>query len=506
MSDIAFASRALMIQGCTSNAGKSVLVTALGRVLHRLGFHVAPFKPQNMALNSAVTAEGYEIGRAQAEQAWACGLEPHVDMNPILLKPNHDQGSQIIAHGKPLQNMSALDYSQFKKEAKTRYVLPAFTRLKEKYQFILCEGAGSPAEINLRQDDIANMGFAEAVDCPVWLVADIDRGGVFAQFVGTLELLSESERNRVQGLIINQFRGDIRLLHSGITWLENYTKKPVLGVLPYLHGLTIASEDSFFSTEKASSHHNRQKLHIAIFRLPRLSNHTDFDPLRIDPQVKLTWIETGDPFPKADLIILPGSKSVASDLAWIRENQWVEPLYTHLRYGGKVLGICGGFQMLGQWLYDPLKLESPQAKSPALSLLDFSTELTAEKILIQNQGYLLHPEKVPVTGYEIHMGKSHGPALNTPAMQLQEGGDHGVISTDHRIMGVYLHGLFDHPKACQSLLKWAGLNKSTTFDFHERRQKDLDRLADHVEKHIDLSKLIQYLQQDQHKIKKTDND
>ncbi|MGZ5001060.1 MAG: cobyric acid synthase, partial [Methylomonas sp.] len=343
---------ALMVQGTTSDAGKSTLVTALCRHYHRLGVRVAPFKPQNMALNSAVTTDGGEIGRAQAVQAAACGLPPHTDMNPVLLKPNTDKTAQVIIHGKVLENQSASQYHDYKKTAK-QAVLSSWQRLTGQYQSVIVEGAGSPAEINLREGDIANMGFAEAVDCPVILIADIDRGGVFAHIVGTLELLSETERRRVVGFVINRFRGDIALLKPGLDWLEEKTRKPVLAVLPFLRDLYLEAEDAL------STRHARQQesdFHIVVPHLPSFSNHTDFDPLQLHPGVRVSFAKNPEQADGADLIILPGSKAVRSDLARLREMGWEKFIRRHLRYGGKLLGICGGFQMLGMAIHDPLGL------------------------------------------------------------------------------------------------------------------------------------------------------
>ena len=313
--------KTLMIQGTTSDAGKSMLVTALCRWLSRQGVQVAPFKPQNMALNSVVTEDGGEMGRAQAVQALACGLKPHTDMNPVLLKPNTDVGAQVIIHGHAVGNMDAIDYHDYKTIA-LKAVLESHARLNANYERVIVEGAGSPAEINLRTNDIANMGFAEAVDCPVILIADIDRGGVFAHLVGTLALLSDSEQARIKGFVINRFRGDMALLQSGLDWLEAHTGKPVLGVLPYLHGLHLEAEDAVPHTPASTAPTDTRCINIVVPVLPRISNHTDFDPLRLHPQVNLQFIRLGDAIPAADLIILPGSKSVRADLALIREHSW----------------------------------------------------------------------------------------------------------------------------------------------------------------------------------------
>ncbi|MET0124019.1 MAG: cobyric acid synthase, partial [Pseudomonas caspiana] len=308
----------LMVQGTTSDAGKSTLVTALCRWLTRQGVAVVPFKPQNMALNSAVTADGGEIGRAQAVQAQACGLQPHTDMNPVLLKPNSDTGAQVIIHGRAVTTMNAVAYHGYK-EIAMMAVLESHERLGQTYPVIMVEGAGSPAEINLRANDIANMGFAEAVDCPVLLIADINRGGVFAHLVGTLELLSPSEQARVKGFIINRFRGDIALLQPGLDWLEARTGKPVVGVLPYVMDLHLEAEDGL---DQRQTDKVEQVLNVVVPILPRISNHTDFDPLRLHPQVNLQFIGPGQAIPSADLIILPGSKSVRSDMAYLRANGW----------------------------------------------------------------------------------------------------------------------------------------------------------------------------------------
>jgi len=474
----------LMVQGTTSDAGKSTLVTALCRWLARQGVAVVPFKPQNMALNSAVTADGGEIGRAQAVQAQAANLAPHTDMNPVLLKPNSDIGAQVIIHGRAVTSMDAAAYHDYKRVA-MQAVLDSHRRLSAAYRVVMVEGAGSPAEINLRAGDIANMGFAEAVDCPVILIADIDKGGVFAHLVGTLALLSESEQARVQGFVINRFRGDIALLQPGLDWLEQRTGKPVLGVLPYLMDFHLEAEDAIDVRQTAKT---GKVLKVVVPVLPRISNHTDFDPLRLHPQVDLQFVGPGQAIPAVDLIILPGSKSVRADLAWLRANGWEAAIQKHLRYGGKLLGICGGLQMLGTRIADPLGLEGPAGESAGLGLLDFATVLEADKQLRNVQGRLL-PEGVPVTGYEIHAGVSTGSALARPAVQLDDGRSDGAISADGQILGTYLHGLFESPDACAALLRWSGLEVAQTVDYHGLRERDIERLADLVETHLDTARL-----------------
>jgi len=474
----------LMVQGTTSDAGKSTLVTALCRWLTRQGVAVVPFKPQNMALNSAVTADGGEIGRAQAVQAQAAYLEPHTDMNPVLLKPNSDTGAQVIIHGRAVTTMNAVAYHDYKAIA-MQAVLASHQRLNDTYDVVMVEGAGSPAEINLRAGDIANMGFAETVDCPVLLIADINRGGVFAHLVGTLELLSPTEQARVQGFIINRFRGDIALLQPGLDWLEARTGKPVIGVLPYVMDLHLEAEDGL---DRRQSGKADTVLKVVVPVLPRISNHTDFDPLRLHPQVDLQFIGAGDDIPSADLIILPGSKSVRADLAHLRAQGWEEAINRHLRYGGKVLGICGGLQMLGTRIDDPLGLEGAAGSSAGLGLLEFTTQLHAEKQL-RNVTGRLSLEQAAVSGYEIHAGVTVGAALERPAVQLSDGRCDGAISADGQILGTYLHGLFEAPQSSVALLRWAGLADVQSVDYHALREADIERLADLVERHLDTARL-----------------
>lgn len=477
-----------MVQGTTSDAGKSTLVAGLCRALYRRGLRVAPFKPQNMALNSAVTVDGGEIGRAQAVQAMACGLEPHSDMNPVLLKPNSDTGAQVILQGRVAFNLEAGAYHGYKPHA-MRAVMDSWQRMTAQYECVLVEGAGSPAEINLRENDIANMGFAEAADCPVVLIADIDRGGVFAHLVGTLALLSESEQARIKGFVINRFRGDMELLQPGLDWLEQRTGKPVLGVLPYLHGLHIEAEDAL---PQAAAPAKDGTLRVIAPVFPRISNHTDFDALRLHPQVDFRFIPAGAPIPPCDAIILPGSKSVRADLQWLREQNWDAAISRHLRYGGKVLGICGGFQMLGKAVHDPDGLEGAAGSTVGLGLLDMETTLMPEKQLRRVRGELML-ERAIIEGYEIHQGISGGAALARPLVQMESVSD-GAISEDGHVIGTYLHGLFDHPDACAALLRWAGLADAEVVDYRRHREDQLDRLAQAIEAHLDMPRMLQILE------------
>ena len=465
----------LMVQGTTSDAGKSTVVAALCRLLYRQGVRVVPLKPQNMALNSAVTIDGGEIGRAQALQALAASLPAHTDMNPVLLKPSSDTGAQVIIHGHVRADMNARDYHQYKTIAMSA-VLESYARLQSNYDAIIVEGAGSPAEVNLRERDIANMGFAEAVDCPVILVADIDRGGVFAHFLGTLACLSESEQKRIVGFVINRFRGDISLLEPGLTWLEEKTGKPVLAVLPYLHGLQLDAEDAIQSSQSSQSANSKFKIIVPV--IPRISNHTDFDALRAHPDVDLQFISIGTPIPAADLIILPGSKNTRADLTFLQEQGWQAAIEKHLRYGGKVIGICGGYQMLGQIVSDPHGVEGAPGDSAGLGLLDITTELTAEKRLEEVSGTCAFTDvPVAVMGYEIHMGITYASNDTLPAFKIK-GDDEGARSPDDLILGTYLHGLFDHPDACHALLQWAGLQSELKPDLAALREKSIDRIAD----------------------------
>lgn len=481
---------ALMVQGTTSDAGKSTLVAALCRILKRRGVRVAPFKPQNMALNSAVTVDGGEIGRAQALQALACGLEAHTDFNPVLLKPTTERKAQVIIHGKVATDLDAKAYHDYKPRAMGA-VLESWGRLTAQYDCVLVEGAGSPAEINLRARDIANMGFAEAVDCPVIIVADIDRGGVFAHLVGTLELLSASEQARVVGFVINRFRGDIALLEPGLDWLEQRTGKPVLGVLPYLHGLMLDAEDAIATSTVDGK--KTAKIRVVAPAYPRTSNHNDLDPLRLHPQVDFRWIAPGEALPPADLIVLPGSKAVCADLDWLRAHGHDQAIARHLRYGGKVIGLCGGYQMLGRSIADPLGLEGQPGTTAGLGFLAVDTTLESEKQLRNVSGHL-HLEGQPaMTGYEIHLGVTQGDGLTRAAVQLADGRADGAISADDQVLGTYCHGVFDHPEALAALLRWAGAGEVDSVDFAARREADLDRLADSVEAAFDWEKLRPWL-------------
>ncbi|KLN63612.1 cobyric acid synthase [Vibrio sp. VPAP30] len=476
--------KALMVQGTTSDAGKSVLVAGLCRVLARKKVKVAPFKPQNMALNSAVTPDGGEIGRAQAVQALACNIESSVHMNPVLLKPNTDMGAQVILQGKATTTVDAIGYRSYKKVA-LPVVMESFSILQSKYESVLIEGAGSPAEINLRENDIANMGFAEEADVPVIIVADIDRGGVFAHLYGTLALLSESEQKRIKGFVINRFRGDISLLQSGLDWLEEKTGKPVIGVLPYLHGFDLEAEDAINAQQITSEN---AKLNIVVPVFPRISNHTDFDALRLNPDINLKYAGKGERLTEADLIILPGSKSVRSDLDYLRQQGWDKDINRHLRLGGKVMGICGGYQMLGTKIDDPMGIESTAGSTQGLGHLAVETELKESKTLSNISGVMtLNGKEVSVAGYEIHAGISQ--VTGCSLVKLESSKSDGAVSDCNQVLGTYLHGIFDCPDAVSAICQWVGVDEIAQIDHKQNQQKAIDRIADAIEQHLDLKKL-----------------
>ncbi|ANU38431.1 cobyric acid synthase [Vibrio scophthalmi] len=476
--------QALMVQGTTSDAGKSVLVAGLCRVLARRGVHVAPFKPQNMALNSAVTEDGGEIGRAQAVQAAACNVKPTVHMNPVLLKPNSDTGAQVILQGRALSNMEATSYHDYKRVA-METVMDSFNKLQTEFDSVMIEGAGSPAEINLRENDIANMGFAEQADVPVIIVADIDRGGVFAHLYGTLALLSESEQARVKGFVINRFRGDIKLLESGLDWLEEKTGKPVIGVLPYLHGFDLEAEDAINNDQADKS---AAKLIVKVPVFTRISNHTDFDILRQNPDIDLQFVGKGQSLNGADVIVLPGTKSVRADLDYLRSQNWHNEIARHLRFGGKVMGICGGYQMLGMRIDDPLGIEGEPGSSEGLGYLNITTVLTEDKALVNVTGNLaLNGKVAKVKGYEIHAGRSD--VQEAQPITLNSGALDGAVSESNQILGTYLHGVFDHTDALTLLCEWMGLENVAIVDHHANQERAINRIADAIEKYLKLDLL-----------------
>jgi adenosylcobyric acid synthase len=494
--------RTLMVQGTASNVGKSLMVAGLCRYFRQRGLSVAPFKALNMALNAHVTAEGFEIARAQAVQSEAAGIEPLVEMNPVLLKPEGNARSQVVLMGKAVGVRSARELFSSGIDVKGT-VLDALNTVRSKFDLVILEGAGSPAEINLRARDVANMFSARAADAPVILTGDIDRGGVLAAFVGTLELLEPEDRARVAALLVNKFRGDVSLLTPGLDWLTERTGKPVMGVMPHLGRLCIAEEDSLNVDARVAAVRSTDasKLQVAVLRLPRISNHDEFQPFEHEPGVVLSFIEDLERALEADLLIVPGTKSTVSDLAWLRERGFDHVLALRARLGRPVLGICGGCQMLGRSIHDPHGVESSQVRSEALGLLPLVTEFQSEKrtqrVLAQAQGQGLLFERLDralrVPGYYIHAGitAAEGPAL----FQVEERGSEkrdGGVDASGAVMGTMVHGLFEHDglrhAAIDRLLALRGAAPRGQ-GAHWDREADYDKLAQAIREHCDTALL-----------------
>ncbi len=475
----------LMIQGTGSNVGKSVLVAGLARAFTRRGLKVLPFKPQNMSNNAAVTADGGEIGRAQALQAMACGVEPVVDMNPVLLKPESEKGAQVILQGKRLTTVAARDYAKLKPQL-LQGTLQSFARLSAKADLVLVEGAGSPAEINLRSGDIANMGFAEAADVPVILAGDIDRGGVIAQIVGTSAVLSDGDRARIHGFLINKFRGDPTLFDDGYCEIAARTGWEGLGVVPWFaEAGCLPPEDA---ADMRADVVREGAIKIVCPLLSRIANFDDLDPLRQTPGVTVEMVPAGKALPgDADVIILPGSKSTRGDLAFLRAQGWDIDLFAHRRRGGAVLGICGGYQMLGRTVSDPEGIEGAPGTDPGLGLLDVETVMTPEKTLTRVRGRDL-ATGTAVAGYEIHIGRTEGPDRARPVIEI-EGRPEGAQSSDGRVSGVYLHGLFGDDAFRQAWLNSLGADVPSTA-YGAGVNAVLDRLAEHLEAHAALDRML----------------
>ncbi|OUR78607.1 cobyric acid synthase CobQ [Alphaproteobacteria bacterium 46_93_T64] len=478
---------ALMIQGTGSDVGKSLLVAGIARALNNRGLKVKPFKPQNMSNNAAITIEGGEIGRAQALQARAARTPLQNDMNPVLLKPQTEIGAQVVVQGKVWGNANAHDYQSIKPTLLPQ-VLESFERLKKDTDLVIVEGAGSPAEINLRKNDIANMGFAEAADIPVLLAGDIDRGGVIAQIVGTYALLSETEKARTRGFLINKFRGDPTLFDDGLTILEERTGWQNFGVIPFFKDAYKLPPEDAFSIQ--SQLKEKVSVNIAIPVLSRIANYDDFDPLIAEPDVNIHMVKAGEPLPTGmDLVILPGSKATLADMQYLRAQGWDTDILSHIRHGGSVIGICGGYQMLGTELLDPEGREGNLTKIDGLGLLDFKTTMTGNKKLLEESG-TEHLTKSRVRGYHMHLGDTFGPALERPMLHLQSGPD-GVISKDGAIMGSYLHGLFANDEFRTNLINRFRRNDQKLERFEIRIEQTLDHLADHLEKHIAIDRLLE---------------
>jgi adenosylcobyric acid synthase len=473
---------ALMIQGCGSNVGKSLIVAGLGRAALRRGIRVAPFKPQNMSNNAAVTPDGGEIGRAQALQARACGLAPHTDMNPVLLKPESETGSQVIVQGRRVATVKARDYAALKPSLMAP-ALESFRRLAAAHDLVIVEGAGSPAEVNLRPGDIANMGFARAAEVPVVLVGDIDRGGVIAQLVGTKAVLDPADAALVAGFLINKFRGDPRLFDDGYRLIETQTGWRGYGVAPWFAAAHRLPAEDALDLPKGGG----QGLHIAALAFPRIANFDDLDPLAQEPGVRLTLVRPGQPIPgDAAVVILPGSKSTRADLAALRREGWDVDLAAHLRRGGHVLGLCGGYQMLGRAIADPEGIEGAPGTDPGLGLLDVETVMTPDKRLTRVTA--VHAASgAAIHGYEIHIGRTDGPDRARPFATVA-GMPEGARNADGRVSGTYLHGMFAADGFRKAWL--SGLGATSDLAYEATVEATLDALAAHLEAHLDIAGLL----------------
>jgi len=504
--------KAIMIQGTGSSVGKSIIVTALCRIFYQDGFRVAPFKAQNMALNSFITKDGKEMGRAQVVQAEACGIEATVDMNPILMKPTSEVGSQIIVCGKPIGNMQAQEYRNYKSKL-ISVVKDSFLKLAHHYELIVIEGAGSPAEINLKEDDIVNMRMAQIADCPVLLVADIDKGGAFAWVVGTLELLTIKERNRIRGIIINKFRGDKEILQPGLNYLERKTKKSVLGIIPYFRDIQIEEEDSV-NSEKNRYYTQPElgKINIEVLYLPHISNFTDFDPLEREEGISLRYVKIGERSSAPDLLIIPGSKNTLDDLYYLKKSGYQKEISNRLKKGTVIVGICGGWQMLGRELYDPEHTESSREKIGGLGLINGVTTLKSKKITFQVRAHLLPNPffniQDELVGYEIHTGETILSGDEKPLFKITQRGsiqtdiNDGVVSKKGMVWGTYIHGIFDNSSFRRSFINFLkskkglmisnGVNQDR-ISYQEQKDREYDRLACLIRDNLDMDKIYHIL-------------
>jgi adenosylcobyric acid synthase len=477
---------ALMVQGTGSNVGKSTLVAGLARAFAQRGLAVRPFKPQNMSNNAAVAADGGEIGRAQALQARAAGVPASVHMNPVLLKPESETGSQIVVQGRRFGTMRAREYGRRKHELMP-HVLDSFARLSAQADLVLVEGAGSPAEINLRAGDIANMGFAAAADVPVILVGDIDRGGVIASLVGTHAVLEPDERARIRGFVVNKFRGDSSLFAAGAEAITRMTAWPCLGIAPWFAAVGHLPAEDALDLGRSAEHQGGRALKVAVPVMARIANFDDLDPLGQEPTVALTFVQAGSPLPgDADLVVLPGSKTTIGDLAFFRAQGWDIDLAAHHRRGGHVLGLCGGYQMLGRTIADPDGIEGPASRVAGLGLLQVDTVLTGDKVTEPAAGRHL-ASGAPITGYEIHLGRTDGPDCARPVLDL-DGRPDGATSADGRIQGCYVHGLFTSDDFRRTYL--AGFGAASQLAYDVRVDATLDALAAHLEAHLDLDTML----------------
>ncbi|SHK55034.1 cobyric acid synthase [Tepidibacter formicigenes] len=504
--------KSVMLQGTASGVGKSLITAAFCRIFKQDGYKVAPFKSQNMALNSFITKEGLEMGRAQVFQAEAAGLEPDVRMNPILLKPTTDKKAQVILNGKVHENMDAQEYHKFKPQLESM-IKDIYENLSNEYDIVVLEGAGSPAEINLRENDVVNMGMAKISDSPVIIIGDIDRGGVFASLAGTMMLLTEEERKRVKGVIINKFRGDIKILEPGIKMIEDIIKVPVLGVIPYSN-LKIEDEDSLADRFRRKSSKEKGEVNVEVLYLPHVSNFTDFNVFETQEDVNLRYVMRGESIGDPDILIIPGSKNTIEDLIYLRESGLERKINDLHKRGKLIFGICGGYQMLGKKLYDPEGIECGIKEINGIGLLDIETTFEGEKIttqveaVIQNnvRGYLAGLEGVKVEGYEIHMGRStvgrNSRYLDKIIKRVEENTSEleGAINIEGNVVGSYIHGIFDNINFTRSLLnnirKMRGLDEieSSVKSFKEFKEREYDKLANIVRSSLDMNKIYEILE------------
>jgi adenosylcobyric acid synthase len=494
--------KAIMVVGTSSHAGKSLMTTALCRILSRRGWRVAPFKGQNMANNSYVTASGAEVGYAQAVQAWAAGVPPQVEMNPILLKPQGDMTSQVVLKGRAVGRTTASQYYEKFFDLGWQAIQESLTRLGQDFDFLVCEGAGSPAEINLKHRDLTNMRVAQHLQAPTVLVADIERGGVFAHIVGTLELLDPEERALVKGIIINKFRGQVELLQPGIDWLQERTGIPVLGVIPWLED-AFPAEDSLSLMDRNPGGNGQSEVTVAVIRLPRISNFTDFDPLEAEPSVRVVYLSPKESLGYPDAVILPGTKTTIADLLLLQRTGMAESLQNYVAAGGTIMGICGGFQMMGQFLADPEGLEGHEGRFQGLGMFPLRTVITQQKVARQRTVSSRFPQEgLPVSGYELHQGRTQ--------LILSEGQDEhgtkfeflfddrglGVVDNSLSLWGTYLHGIFDNGPWRRAWLnrlrQQRGLGSMPTGipNYREQREALLNALADTIEAHLNLEPLL----------------
>jgi adenosylcobyric acid synthase len=490
--------KAIMVVGTTSHAGKSLITTAICRILSRRGWRVAPFKGQNMALNAYVTASGGEMGYAQAVQAWAAGVVPWVEMNPILLKPQGDMTSQVIMKGKPVGKVTAAEYYEQYFDLGWRSIEESLQHLQTEFDLLICEGAGSPAEINLKHRDLTNMRVAKHLNASTILVVDIDRGGAFAHIIGTLELLEPDERALIKGIVINKFRGQRSLLESGIKWVEERTGIPVIGVIPYLE-IIFPPEDSLDLLERRPHKHSSD-LNIAVIRLPRISNFTDFDPLESEPSVSVKYLSPKQDLGHPDAVIIPGTKTTIADLLIMQKSGMAEAIQHYAASGGTVLGICGGYQILGQMIADPEGIEGQAGRFQGLGLLPLKTVITGQKIARQRQVTSNFPQiGLPVTGFEIHQGRSRteiAPSDSQEYQALFDDPNLGLVDSCQSVWGTYLHGIFDNGPWRRAWLnrlrQQRGLKSLPTgvANYREQRENLLDSLANEVERHLDLSAFL----------------